>query len=383
MDLEFTPEQEMLRQTAREFLKAESSPQIVRAMEADERGYATDTWKKIADLGWLGLPFPEKYGGGEGTFLDVCALIEEMGRALLPAPYIPIVVNVGLTLLDAGSEEQKKDLLPRIANGELVATLALLEEDGGYAPEAIQTTARREGANWVLDGTKLFVQDGGAADLFLVAARVGEAPEAVALFLVGAGGAGISRERMDTISKEQQYEVRFAGVRVGADGLVGGSRSGDPLRGGEKGWPVLAKALERAWIAQCIELVGASEQALDITVEYVKNRIQFGKPIGTFQAIQHKAANMYIDVEGARYITYRAAWMLSEGLPAEMEVAQARAWVAEASRRVMAEAHQSHGAIGFTMEYDLQLYSRRQRVWEARLGGADTARELVAQHLGM
>ena len=380
MKLEFDEEQDMLRTAAREFLRTECPTKLVREVEEDPTGYSPDLWRKMAELGWLALPFSEEYGGGEGSFLDVIALIEELGRALAPVPYISTVVSVGTTIAAHGTAEQKKSYLPRIGSGELIGAFAMTEEEASYQPSSIRTTAHRSGDGYVIDGTKLFVPDGAIADLLLVLARAGEPADAtdstrgLSLFLVDPTSPGISREALPTFGEDRLAEVTFSNVQVGGDALLG------PPQGG---WSIVRELMNRTIVAQCLEVVGMTQVAFDMAVNYAKERVQFGQPIGSFQAIQHKCANMVIDVDGARFISYQAAWRVGEGLPADLEVSEAKAWVNEACRRVAAEAHQIHGGIGFTKEYDLQLYTRRIKGAEARYGDTEYHRELVAQELGL
>ena len=376
MDLALTEEQEMLKKMARDFLTAECPKSYVRAMEEDPRGYSPELWRKMAELGWMGLCFPEKYGGGGGTFMDLAVLLEEMGRALLPGPFFSTVVLAGYTLLESGSDEQKQRYLPAIARGELIATLALTEPSASYEPSGVALKATRRGANYVLDGTKLFVTDANVAGLVITAARTGrgKGPAGITLFAVDAKKPGISVNPLVTIASDRQCEVAFKGVEVSPQDVIG--QEG-------KAWPVIEKVLQRAAAAKCCEMVGGAQQVLEMTVDYAKQRIQFGRPIGSFQAVQHHCANMAIDVDGSRFITYQAAWMLSEGLPASKEVAMAKAWTGDAYRRVCALGHQVHGGIGFTKDHDMQLYFRRAKAGEVLFGDPDFHREKVAQEMGI
>lgn len=377
MDLSLTEEQEMLKKMARDFLDREAPKSYVRAMEEDERGFTPETWEKIAGLGWLGLALPEKYGGSGGGFLDLCVLLEEMGRALLPGPFFSTVLLGACTLLEAGSEEQKKEILPRVARGERIMTLALTEPSATWEAKGVHLKAKAKGADYILDGTKLFVPDAHVADDIIVVARTGRSakPEnGVSLFLVSGKAPGITHTVLKTIASDKQCEVVFDGVAVPARSLVGALN---------KGWPVVEKTLQRAAVAKCAEMVGGAQRVLEMTVEYAKQRVQFGRPIGSFQAIQHYCANMVTDVDGARFVTYEAAWRLQEGLPCAKEVSMAKAWTSEAYRRVTALGHQIHGGIGFTKEHDMQLYFRRAKAAELAYGDADFHRERVAQQMGL
>jgi len=378
MDLGLNEYQQMLKNSAREFLERECPPTYVREMEEDERGYTPDMWRKLAELGWLGLAFPEQYGGMGSSFLDLCILLEEMGRSLLPGPFFSTVVLGGLTILDAGTEEQKKQYLPRIASGDLLVTLALVEPSGRWDAGGIkETRAVRDGDEWVLNGTKLFVPNAHTADLLIVVARTRESDlpsYGITLFLVPTSAPGVRQELLKTIASDRQSEVTLTGVRVPAGAVLGRV---------DEGWPIVERTLQRAAAGISVWMVGGAQQVLDMTVEYAKNRIQFGRPIGSFQAIQHHCANMAVDVEGARYVAYQAAWKVSEGLDAGLEVSIAKAWTSDAYRRVCALAHQCHGAIGFTKDHNLQLYTRRAKSAEVMWGDPDFHREKVAQLLGL
>ena len=375
MDLGFDETQQMLKNSAREFLSQECQPSLVRAMEEDEKGYPPELWKQMVDLGWMGLAFPEEYGGTEGSFLDLAVLLEEMGRALVPGPFFSNVVLSGLTVLDAGSDSQKRDLLTKICQGQLIMTLALTEPSASFEPQGIQLQARRDGDDYIISGTKLFVPDAHVSDVMIVAARTSQSADArhgITTFLVPTNSQGIQTSLHQTLGSDKQCEVTFDNVRVTADGIFGEV---------DEGWPIIERALQRATAAKCVEMLGGSEAVLDMTVEYAKQRVQFGRPIGNFQAIQHHCADMATEVECCRHVAYQAVWRLSEGLPAATEVSMAKAWVSEAYKKVCNLAHQSHGAIGFTKDHNLQLYTRRARAQESAFGDTSFHRELVAQAL--
>jgi len=377
MDLGFSEEQEMLRTTARDFLTNECPSELVKQLAADEKGYSPEMWKKMAELGWMGLTFPEEYDGMGMTFLDLVVLLEEAGRACLPGPYFSTVVLAGYTIMEAASEEQKKELLTKIANGDLIVTLAVTEPSARYEPDAITVKASPDKDDYVINGTKLFVPDANVADYIICVARTkdGASPEeGLTLFLVDAKSPGISTTLLKTIAGDKQCEVIFEDVRVPKGNIIGEL---------DKGWPVVEKVLEKATVGLCAQMVGGAQKTLDMSVEYAKERVQFGRPIGSFQAIQHYCANMVTDVDGSKYITYEAAWKVSEGLTATMEVSMAKAWVSEAYRRVTLLGHQIHGAIGFCEDHDMPLYFKRAKGSEPTFGDADFHREMVAKQLGL
>ncbi len=378
MDLGLDEQQEMLRNFARDFLEKECPEQLVRQMEEDERGYSPDLWRKMAEQGWMGLIIPEQYGGAGMRITDLAVLLEEFGRFLVPGPFIPTVVLGAYPIMLAGSEEQKQRFLPRVAAGELIMTMALTEPTAKWDADGVQMEARQEGNEWVLNGTKLFVQDAHVTDYMVVAARTGKGAspeEGITLFLVDSRSPGIKFELLRTIASDKQCEVTFENVRVPGENVLGEVG---------KGWPVVHRTKLLAAVAACSYLVGLAQQDFDITLNYAKERVQFGRPIGSFQAIQHKLADAVIDVDGCRFITYKAAWSLQENEPdAELMVSMAKAWCSEASRRVVAHGQQIHGGIGFTKDYKIQLYFRRQKWMELMWGDADYHRELVAQKLAI
>jgi len=375
MDFSFTEEQEMLRKIARDFLATECPRDSVREMIKDEKGYTAELWKKMAELGWMGLIIPEEYGGIGGSFLDIAALLEEMGRACLPGPFFSSLIGT-LAILEAGNEQQKKELLPKIAQGELISTLAVSEPDVGYEVDALQCQAVAEGKEYIIEGTKLFVENAHIADLIICASRSKDSTghEGITLFLTDAKSPDLTCPLLEPIARDKQCQVIFKGVRVPESSILG-----KPHRDGE----YLKRLLQVAAVAKCAEMLGGAQQVMDMTVDFVKERVQFDHPIGSLQAIQHHCANMMIDLEGIRYITYLAAWKVNEGLPFGKEAAMAKAWASEAYRRISDLAHQSHGAIGFCEDHDLPLYSKRAKASEFAFGDAQFQRRFVAQEIGL
>ena len=375
MDLGLNEVQQMLKSSAQEFLSRECPLTLVRAMEEDPRGYTDQLWGQMVGLGWTGLVFPERYGGTGGDFLDLAVLLEQMGRSLVPSPFFSTVVLGGLTVLDAGTDAQKQDILPRICSGDLIMTMALTEPSTSFEPWGVETVADPQGDGFVISGTKLFVADAQASDQLLIVARTSSQADparGITLFLVPTDNQGLTITPLNTIASDRQFEVILDGVNVPAASVLG--------EVGE-GWPVVQRALQRATAGKCSEMLGGADAVLEMTVEYVKERTQFGRSIGSFQAVQHHCANMATDVEGSRNIVYQAAWRVAEGGPAEREVSMAKAWVNGAYERVCTTAHQCHGAIGFTKEHDLQLYTRRAKVLELTYGDANFHKELALQNL--
>ena len=375
MDLGLSEEQELLKNSARDFLEKECPESYVRQMEDDDRGYSPEVWRRMADLGWQGLMIPEEYGGAGFGFLDLVVLLEEFGRALVPGPFIPTMV-AATAIMAGGSDQQKQAILPRVASGELIMTLAFTEPSARFDPEGVELRAEKQGEEYVLNGTKLFVPDAHVADQLVVAARTGgSGAQGISLFLVDRATPGISTELLKTIASDKQCEVRFENVRVPAANLIGAEG---------QGWQVLQQVMRKATCMEMAYLVGLAQMDFEISVNYAKERVQFGRPIGSFQAIQHKAADMVTDVDGARFIMYRAAWAVAENEPdADMQVSMAKAWVSDATRRVVAHGQQIHGGIGFTKDYKIQLYFRRQKRGELMWGDGDYHREKVADALAL
>jgi len=375
LDFGFSEEQEMLRQSARALLERECPSAHVRQMMEDERGYSPELWRKMAELGWLGLVLPEAHGGAGLSYVDLVVVAEEMGRALLPSPFIWTLMFAE-AISRAGSEEQKRRFLPAIARGELIATTAHLEANGSWEESGVALAARKIGAGFTLDGEKLFVNDAHVADFFLVAARTGGKRGGITLFAIDAKRAGIAVTPLKTMDQTRKLgAVAFRGVRAPAAEVVG------EINGG---WPVLASAIDRAKVALAAEMMGSAQKVLETTVEYTKVREQFGRPIGSFQAVQHKCANMMVDVEGAKSAVYYAAWAVSNGAPdAESAAAVAKAAASDACRRTAADGIQVHGGIGFTWEHDMHLYFKRAKSSEFTFGDANFNREIVAQLIGL
>ena len=374
MKLTLTEEQEMLKKTARDFLVDKCSKKFVKQMEESETGYSRELWQEMAALGWMGLAFPEKYGGGDMTFLDLAVLLEEMGRACLPGPFFSTVVLGGLSILDLDSEEQKQEYLPKLIRGEKILTLALTEPGyHNYDASSVTVEATRDNGNYIISGTKLFVPDAHIADYLLCVART--KPESgITTFLADAKNPRIKYTVLKTIAGDKLCEVVFDQMPVPQSDILGRLN---------QGWSAVQKIIQRAAVGKCCEMVGNIQRVLEMTVDYAKERKQFDRPIGSFQVIQHYCADMATDVDSARFSTYQAAWMLSEGLPCTKEVAIAKAWVGEASQRIFALAHQIHGAIGVTIEHDLHYYTRRAKAAELAFGDADFYREVVAKEMGL
>lgn len=375
MDVALTEEQEMLKKAARDFLEKECPKKLVKEAAEDERGYPRELWQKMADLEWTGLSFPAEYGGAGYSFFDLILLIGEMGHACLPGPFFSTVVLGGLPILFAGDERQKKYFLSRVARGELILTLGWTETSASYDASAISAHASAKSNSYVINGTKLFVSDAHIADYIIYVARTrdsGNPEDGITLFLVDTKTPGIEFTLLKTLGWDKQCGMVFDNVKVPKANVLGQVH---------EGWQVLQKLMDCAAVAKCADMVGCCEAALEMSVAYAKQRVQFGKPIGSFQAIQHHCANMAIDVDCSRFITYRAAWTISEGLPATVLAAMAKAWVSEASHRVTLLAHQIHGGLGFCFDSDIHLFYRRAKAAAITFGDAAFHHRVIGREL--
>jgi alkylation response protein AidB-like acyl-CoA dehydrogenase len=371
VDFAFTAEQELLRRTARDLLAERASMEQVRRMIADGEGLGDADWRRMAELGWQGLVIPEEHGGSGLGMLELAIVLEEMGRAVLPGPFVPTVL-AGLAIGDGGDGAQRARWLPRIADGGIRATIALLEESGRWEPAATRATLVREGGGFVLKGTKRFVPDAERADVLVSAAR--HENGALALVLVERGVPGITITPLASVDPTRRIaDVAFDGVPVAAEQVL--ASDGDAA---------LARLLDRGRIALAADMCGGAERTLEMTVEYAKVRQQFGRPIGSFQAIQHRCADMSVEVEKAKAATYYASWAADAGADdAAFAAASAKAIAGDAYRLVTTSAVQVHGGIGFTWEHDVHFFYKRARSGDATFGNAAWSREVAARHLGL
>jgi alkylation response protein AidB-like acyl-CoA dehydrogenase len=374
MNFGFNEEQELLRSTARKFFENECSSTTVRALMDSAEGMTADLWAKLAEQGWLGLTCPEAYDGMGLGLVDLVVLLEEMGRAVVPGPYFSTVLLGGQAILEAGSEAQKKEWLAQVANGSKRVTLAWLEPSATLGAEGVTLAASEKGDGFLLSGTKLFVPDAHTADAIVVAARTraGAGEDGISLFLVPREVRGLDVKLLPTMDQTRKLcEVTLEDVKVGRDALLGPAGAG---------FTPLTRVLDRATVALCAEMCGGAQKVLDMTVEYAKIRQAFGRPIGSYQGVKHRAADMLVDVENSKSITYYAAWALDEGVPeGPLATSMAKAYVSDAYRRVAAAGIQLHGGIGFTWEHDLHLYFKRAKGSEFTFGDATYHRERVAQ----
>jgi len=374
MDILPTEEELMLKNVAREFLEAEVSTALVREMELDGLGYPPALWKQMADLGWLGMSLPEQYGGQGLPLVYLGLIIEEMGRVMAPVPMHSTMV-AALTIESDGSDQQKQDILPAVADGKMVLTWAVHERDARLIPEAMNLEAKADGDGWILNGTKMFVDNFIVAERCLVACRTSPASDAnqgVSLFLVDPNGTGVNQTALVTLAKDKQSRVDFKDHRVESAALVGEV---------DQGWPIIEAMLDRGTALLCCQMVGAARKDSEMAIEYAKNRVAFGRPIGSFQSVQHMLADMLLHVDGGEMLTFEALWKMDQGLPASVEVSQAKAFCNEKCESVVRTSQVIHGGIGFMMEFDLHLWFRRVTAWSLRMGTTYDHRAKIASAL--
>ena len=376
MNLTLSEEQEILTKSARSFMVEKFPKEVLDQIDAGELGYSPEIWQEMAELGWLGLVFPEQYDGAGMAFQDLALLLEEIGRVRSISPFFSTVILGGLPIMELGNEAQKQTLIPKIASGESIFTLALTESRARYDAKGITMKATASGDDYVLNGTKLFVPDAHLADYLLCVARTSEGAkpeEGITIFIVEAKTPGISCSAQKALNEDILCEVIFKDVKVPKKNILGKL---------DEGWNDVQRILDRAATAKCCEMVGGAQRVLEISVQYAKDRTQFGRYIGSFQAIQHHCANMLADVDASRMITYEAVWRISEGLPYAVEAAMAKTWVSDAYRRVVLLGHQVNGGSGLIVEHEMPRYFKGAKVAEIAFGDARFNRKLLADRLG-
>jgi len=368
MDFRLSETQQLLAGIARDFLTRRCPPTLVQELALDPRGFRDDLWKEMSALGWPGLLIPSALGGGDGALLDVTILLEEMGRACLPGPYVHSAVVATSLLLQAGTRAQQERLLPAMALGDRLCALALTEESASFEPEAV---ALRGEVGGRIEGRKLFVKDAHLAHHLVVLVRGGGGFN---LALVDTERGGLTLRPLQTMSGEKLFEVSFGGVEVRSDDLLGAAG---------KGWDALAPALAVGALARSAEMLGCAQRVLELCVDYARVRVQSGRPIGSFQAIQHACADLVRNVDGARYLIRHAAWKMQSGLAGQPDVAMAKAFAGDACLGVARKGHQILGAISYCEEHSLHLLHKRIQAGALDFGDAALHLETVAQSLGL
>jgi alkylation response protein AidB-like acyl-CoA dehydrogenase len=368
MDTTLSEEEVMIRDTARKFLEGECNTKLVRAMEKDEKGYPPALWKQAAELGWQGLVLPEQYGGSGMPLLYLGLVMQEIGRALAPLPLLS-TSTAALTIAKHGNAALCQEVLPGVAAGDTILSFAFQEQDPRLLPEAVHMTAVKSGNGYVLNGTKLFVDNFSVSDKCLVTCRT---DNGLTLFLVDSNSPGITQNALVTIAKDKQSEVIFNNVQVPPSRMVGEVNAGAAIAN---------DMLDIATALTCAQMLGATRKDMEMAVEWSKYRKAFGQPIGAFQSLQHMCADMLMWVDGGDLLTFEALWKMDQGLPASVEVSQAKAFCNEKCLAVVRGCQIIHGGIGFIMEFDLQLWYRRVAAACTRLGTAFEHRARVAQAL--
>jgi alkylation response protein AidB-like acyl-CoA dehydrogenase len=369
MDLDFSDEQQMLREMARGVCADFAPLTVVRELEDDPVGYPDDFWKQLAALDLIGLTIPAAYGGSEMTCLEAAIFYEELGRSLASSPHFASAVMSAGVLVRAGSDEQKQHWLPAIASGEAILTTAWLEPHHGFGSSGVQVTARADGDAVVLDGTKWHVPFASSATRLVVLAR---GADGVELYLVDSQADGVTLDQQLTIASDTQYAVSLDGVRVATTDRIGGAGSG---------WGTWTDVMLDGMILQAALAVGGAQHSLDITVQYAKDREQFDKPLGSFQALAHYLADGKTAVDGATLLVHEAAWARATGRPVERLAPMAKLFACQTFRDVTATAQQIFGGVGFTVEYDIQLYFRRAKQLQISWNDSRRLEDLIAREV--
>ena len=372
MNLDFNEQQKILSNSAQEFLRKECPKKLMRQRRDSSTEFNRELWEKMADLGWMGVAIDEDYGGSGGNFADLAVLLEAMGEACLPAPFFSTAVIAATALQFSNTESTKTDLLPKIADGSLIFSYALIEPGNSYSIDNIKALAKKEGQGFSVSGTKLFVEYAQAADYFLTTAKL-ENNELVVL-VIKADSAGIKIDPFGTLDFAGQCEVRMQNIKVPESSV---------LAIGDEALAMLQQIELVSAAGKCVEILGCIQAVLDMSVTYVAGREQFGQIIGSFQSVQHHCANMAVEVDSTRYITRQAVWRIAQGLPANKEVAMAKSYASSAAVRVGKLGHQTHGAISFCDELDMHLYLRRAHAASIAFGDTEYYLEKVAVEIGL
>jgi alkylation response protein AidB-like acyl-CoA dehydrogenase len=369
LNLDFTEEQDMLREMVRGVCEQYANLDVVRAMEDDAVGYPVDLWAQLAELGILGMTIPEEHGGSGMTMQEGVVVYEELGRALAPLPHLVSAVVSARAILTGGSAEQIAEWVPKLASGEAIFTPAWTEPDNGFGPKGVQVEAVADGDGFTITGTKQHVYFASSAQRLIVLARTGAEPAAIDLFLVDPAADGVTLTQKMSISSDTQYRVDFAGVRVSAADRIGPAGSG---------WATWQTVMNDAMILQAAYANGGNEHALDITVQYSKDREQFDKPLGAFQALSHDMADAKTALDGSKVLNYEAAWAHSLGRPVTKLAAMSKLFACNSYRDTTAMAQQIFGGVGFTLEYEIQLYFRRAKQQQITWNDTRTCEDLIA-----
>ncbi len=375
MNFNFSKDQIILRKSAREFIKKEIPASLVRELLVDEKGYSPKVWEKMAELGWLGIAIDEEFGGIGADFMDLAILFEELGRGAVPSPFFSTVLLGGFLLQNHASEELKNRYLPKIVEGKSIITAAISDEKGFYGKNHVGITAKNSNGSYLLSGSVLFVSHANVSDMIICAAKMDSNNTGITLFAVDRKAKGLTATPLKTIFGNYiDYSIALDNVMVSPEMIIGEEC---------KGWDYIEKIWPLIITAQSCECVGGMQKVMDMTRDYLNGRIQFGKPLSALQIVQHMSVDMFTKVETSKLTAHSAAWSISEGLDSENEAAIAKSWCAEAYKDVTKIAHQVTGAIGFTEEYDLHLYTKSAKKLELLFGDGAYQRKVVADKLGL
>lgn len=375
IDLSLTENEEMLKNTALRFLEREVPKELMQELHDSDTGYTEDIWRKVKEMGWLGIIIPEEYGGVEYPLTSAGVLFEALGTGPLPGPYFSSGILGSLIVNEAGTEEQKKEILPQVADGTMVLTLALTEPEFSWEPGSIKTSAEKNNGDFVLNGVKLFTFDALAATHFLVAARTGEGKDSdrgISLFLVDSKTAGVSTRILPGYLAGRTFEVKFESMRIPQSALLGHIN---------EAWPALTEAINKAAPILCAYKAGGCQAVFRIAVEYSRVRVQFSQPIGRFQRVQDMIIEMINHADSARWTTYEALWKLDTDRPAVESVHLAKAVTSEAYWQVCTLGHRAISGISYSMEHPLALHTRTSRHLYNYLGEPGHHRQKIAQFL--
>lgn len=374
MDTTLTEEEVMVRDSARRFLEGSCPTSLVREMEKDPKGYPPALWQEAVELGWCGMCLPEAYGGSELPLVYLGLVLEEVGRAVAPLPLLSTSI-AALTIADVGSDAVKSAVLPGVAAGETLLSWAFSEQNPRFELGSVQTSAQADGETFVVNGTKMFVENFGSSHHCLVTVRTAPATKesaGLSLLLIDTTAAGISETALVTLAKDKMSAITFKDVRVPKANLVGELNAAGPA---------IERMLDRGTALLCAQMLGATRKDMEMAVEWAKYRRAFGQPIGAFQSLQHMCADMLMWIDGGNLLTFEALWRMDQGLPATVEASQAKAFCNEKCEAVVRQCQVIHGGIGFMMEFDLQLWYRRVCAWTMRLGTAFEHRAKIAHAL--
>ncbi|MFC1977087.1 acyl-CoA dehydrogenase family protein [Chloroflexota bacterium] len=374
LDLKLTESDEMLRKTALDFLGRDAPKEVVQTLQETDTGYTEELWKKVAEMGWLGVIIPEQYGGTGNPLTSAGVLFEALGTGPLPGPYFSSGILGSLIVLEAGTEEQKQNILPDVAEGEQILTLALTEPEYSWEPGGVQTTAKSKNGDFVLNGVKLFTNDAQAATHFIVAARTGKGADAkgVSLFLVDGKADGVSVRRLPGFFSGRNFEVKLDSVKVARSAMLGDK---------DEGWPALKQGIDKSIPVLCAYEVGGCQAVFTMAVEYSRTRIQFGQPIGRFQRVQDMILEMFDHLEAARWTTYEALWKLDTQKPAAQSIHLAKVVASRAYWEVCILAHRVFSGISFSKEHSVSFHTRASRSLYNFLGDPAYHKQQIARLL--